>query len=78
MKEEFNYPPKEDCNFCNGTGKRRNECICICLFVNHDHSNGVGIALSEFATREKNKIRAGDNSLAEETHQALLKVLRIK
>lgn len=56
IEEEINFPPKPDCRFCKGTGKRYIkkldfETVCICLFVNHEHCEELGLALGRTASK---------------------------
>lgn len=61
MEEKYNFPPKSDCRFCKGTGKRYVEkhdqdYPCICLFVDHRYCEEMGLQLSETAKKIKQEM----------------------
>ena len=64
MGKEGNHPPKPDCKFCQGTGKKyvkklKIHAACICIFVDHEHCEELGKSLSEFARRELMIMKGG-------------------
>lgn len=64
MSKEYNFPPKEDCKYCKGTGmkpvsKLDTEVVCICRFVEHEFCEELGEMLA-YTARKIRKEMFGD------------------